>query len=130
MVELKEDFRTRLEYALNFRGLKPVDLSKRTGISESTISQYRSGYAKPKEKKLLTLANALSVSPSWLMGFDVTMYPPQTIGDNSGDMSDGRNLYYQEIIPIIKKLSDDNLHRLIRYAESLYNVQTAEDELK
>lgn len=130
MIELKEEFAARLEKALNHRQMKPVDLARSTGISEATISQYRSGYAKPKEKKLVLLANALRVDPSWLMGMDVPMYTQQTLGPNSGDMSDGRNLYYQEIIPIIKSLSDENLHRLIRYAEKLHDIQIAEDELK
>lgn len=130
MIELKEDFSKRLDKALDHRQMKPVDLAHATGISESTISQYRSGYAKPKEKKLVLLANALRVDPSWLMGMDVPMYPQQTLGPDSGDLSDGRNLYYQEIIPIIQKLSDDNLHRLIRYAEKLHDIQTAEEELK
>lgn len=130
MIELKETFSARLEKALELRQIKPVDLARSTGISESTISQYRSGYAKPKEKKLVLLANALQVDPSWLMGMDVPMRTPQHFGPESGDMSDGRNLYIQELIPVIEKLSKDNLHRLTSYAEKLYDVQIAEEELK
>lgn len=130
MIELKETFSARLEKALDIRQIKPVDLARATGISESTISQYRSGYAKPKEKKLVLLANALQVDPSWLMGMDVPIYPQQTLGPNSGDMSDGRNLYYQEIVPVLQKLSKDNLQKVVSYAEKLYDVQMAEEELK
>ncbi len=130
MIELKEDFRTRLEKAIALRDIKPVDLARKTGIAESTISQYRSGYAKPKEKRLLLIANALGVNPSWLMGMDVPIYSPQTLGPDSGDMSDGRNLYYQEIIPVLQKLSKENLHKVVSYAEKIYDVQRAEEELK
>ena len=73
MVEIKEAFRIRLDKALALRDMKPVDLANRTGISESTISQYRSGYSKPKRDRLVLLANALGVSPSWLMGLEVPM---------------------------------------------------------
>lgn len=68
-------FRDRLNEALLLRGMSPVELHRRTGISESTISQYRSGYAEPKKKKLQIIAEALDVNPTWLMGFDVPIIP-------------------------------------------------------
>lgn len=58
---------------MEIRGIKAADLSRKTGISESTISQYRSGYAEPKEKKLALIADVLSVNPTWLMGLNVSM---------------------------------------------------------
>lgn len=67
------EFKDRLLEAISKRGITAAELSRRTGISEATISQYKSGYAKPKEKKLSLLANALNVSPTWLMGLDVPM---------------------------------------------------------
>ena len=73
MIKIIEDFRYRFERALSIRGVKPIDLANNTGISESTISQYRSGYSKPKDKRLAIIANALDVNPAWLMGFDVPM---------------------------------------------------------
>lgn len=72
-IEIKEEFKYRLEKALTFRNMRPKDLADKSGISESTISQYRSGYAKPKEKKLALIASALNVNPTWLMGLDVPM---------------------------------------------------------
>lgn len=74
-MERQEKFKDRLETAMKIRKMKPVDLHRRTGISESTISQYRSGYAEPKSKKLDTIADALNVSQAWLMGLDVEMNP-------------------------------------------------------
>lgn len=73
MIKKIEDFKVRFNKALSARNIKPVELSEKTGISESTISQYRSGYAKPKEKKLALIADALNVNPTWLMGLDVPM---------------------------------------------------------
>lgn len=46
------EFKDRLLEAISKRGITAAELSRRTGISEATISQYKSGYAKPKEKKL------------------------------------------------------------------------------
>lgn len=73
MIEQITTFSGRLNEALSIRNIFPVDLAKKTHISESTISQYRSGYAKPKEDKLCRIANALNVNPVWLMGLNVPM---------------------------------------------------------
>ena len=73
MTKIIESFRTRLEKALAESGLKPIELAERTGISQSTISQYRSGYSKPKDKRLVKIAEVLNVDPAWLMGLDVPM---------------------------------------------------------
>ena len=73
MVEVKEEFRYRLIKAMDREGIRAADLARKTGLLESTISQYRSGYAKPKVERLALLANALHVNPVWLMGLDVPM---------------------------------------------------------
>lgn len=73
MINVVSNFKDRFNQALEVRNILPVDLSKKTKISEATISQYRSGYAKPKEEKLAILSNALNVNPTWLMGLDVPM---------------------------------------------------------
>lgn len=73
MVEVKEEFRYRLIKAMDREGIRAADLARKTGLLESTISQYRSGYARPKEERLALLANALHVNPVWLMGLDVPM---------------------------------------------------------
>ena len=61
---------------MEFADIKAIDLAKRSGISEATISQYRSGYSKPKDNRLVLIANILGVDPAWLMGLDVPMLPP------------------------------------------------------
>lgn len=64
-------FTSRLELAMSMAGLSARELAKRTGFSEATISQYRSGYSKPRDtERVLILANALNVSPSWLLGYE------------------------------------------------------------
>lgn len=73
MIEKVSTFKERFNQALSIRNIKPVELFEKTGISESTISQYRSGYAQPKEDKLLLISNALDVNPVWLLGLNVHM---------------------------------------------------------
>lgn len=52
-------------------GLTQAELSRKSGVPESTISSYRSGIYTPRNKKLYALATAMNVSPSWLMGYDL-----------------------------------------------------------
>lgn len=75
MIEIVAEFKDRLDEAMTRKGMKPVELSKLTGLSEQTISQYRSGYSKPKKERLALIANILGVNPTWLMGLNVDMFP-------------------------------------------------------
>lgn len=73
MLERKEEFKDRLTRAMDIRGIRAVDLAHRLGVSESAISQYRSGYAVPKSQRTADIAAILRVDPVWLMGMDVPM---------------------------------------------------------
>ncbi len=50
-----------------------ADLVKATGLSKPRISQYVNGTYEAKQQALYTLAEALKVNISWLMGNDVPM---------------------------------------------------------
>lgn len=65
----------RLRDALEKNGLKPIELSKRTGISKSSISQYCNGVHVPSHTTARAIAEVLDVAPLWLMGFDVSERP-------------------------------------------------------
>lgn len=48
IAELKD----RLKQALVIRNIKPIELSEATKIPKSAISQYMSGYTKPKQDRI------------------------------------------------------------------------------
>ena len=68
-----EAFKCRMANALSIRGMKQVELSRLTGIDSGTINNYLSGKYEPKQDRLEKIADALDVSPVWLMGYDVPM---------------------------------------------------------
>jgi len=80
-----EELKKRLKQAMDTCGMRAVELSARTGIPKSSISQYMSGYTKPNGERVYLLSKTLNVSEAWLMGFDV---PAQRGSDYSAD--DGR----------------------------------------
>lgn len=74
MSEKRSELKERLQYALDIREKKAVDLSKDLNIPKSAISQYLSGKSqKMDSKRLYAICNYLNVSEPWLLGFDVPM---------------------------------------------------------
>lgn len=61
----------RLKIALEEKEMKPADLSEVTGISKSSISEWLKGKYRPKQDNIFMMAEALNVSPAWLMGKEV-----------------------------------------------------------
>ena len=124
MVEIKEEFRTRLERALEYNDMKPVDLAKLTGIAEATISQYRSGYSKPKDKRLVKIANVLHVDPAWLMGLDVPMgklSDAETAAFEAGTIlgKAARDPDQIHLLQTYQELDTDNQGKVIQFADAL-----------
>ena len=66
-----EELKDRLKKALSIRNMKPIELSEKTGIPKSAISQYMSGYTKPKQDRIYLISKALNISESWLLGYNV-----------------------------------------------------------
>lgn len=63
-------FVERFNQALALRGMTAAELSRKTGLDEATISNYRKGRYIPKTDKLLPICSALDVSLSWILGYD------------------------------------------------------------
>ncbi|MDU2164768.1 MAG: helix-turn-helix transcriptional regulator [Veillonella sp.] len=67
---MKDQFIERLNSILQKRNLSQADLSKMTGIRSSSISDWLNGKYEPKQDKIAIIADALNVSPVWLIGYD------------------------------------------------------------
>lgn len=65
-------FINRLKSIMSERKITQSELSKRTGIRQSSISDWLNGRYEPKQDKIYIIAQALGVSPSWLLGYDET----------------------------------------------------------
>lgn len=68
-----DTFANRLKQAMHLRNIKQVELSTKTNIDKSLISNYLSGNYSAKQENLYKIAKVLNVSESWLMGYDVSM---------------------------------------------------------
>lgn len=70
---MEEDFSIRLRKAMNIRNIKAAELSEKTGIAKSSLSEYIKGKYEAKQKAIFKLATVLDVNEGWLMGLDVSM---------------------------------------------------------
>lgn len=128
MIRIIEEFKIRFQKALEYRNLKPIDIARRTGISEATISQYRSGYSKPKEERLTIIANALDVNPAWLMGLNAPMTVPVSSPPSPSPDLDPDD---QELLSKYHMLSEEGKGMLQDRADELIALgKTVEEEAK
>lgn len=126
MIIKKDSFKNRFLEVLEIKDVRCSDLSRLTGIRESTLSQYKSGYAEPKSDKLSIIAQALNVDPVWLMGMDVPMEKrkAELTEDNAAALADlvkdGRQFDY---IKKINELSPEKKEALYSYIDFLNSTK-------
>ena len=53
--------------------MSAAELSRKTGVAEGTISNYKKGVYEAKQARVLEFSRVLNVNPAWLMGYDVPM---------------------------------------------------------
>lgn len=103
-----DNFNNRLKQAMEYRNVKPAELSKLTNIGKSSISQWLSGKYSAKQDKIFVIAKALNVNPSWLIGANVPM-SNETLPD--------------KIFNLSSKLDEKRQNNVYNYAEQQYNEQ-------
>ena len=79
---MKTEFSKRLKTAMKQNGISQSDLSFKTGIAPSSISDWLYGRYEPKQDKVFLLASALNVKPSYLLGFT----PDEVPSDNNNEL--------------------------------------------
>lgn len=73
MEGLVDTFSNRLNTAMRIRNIKATELSNKTGIAKSSLSEYINGKYEAKQDGVYLLAKALDINEAWLMGLDVPM---------------------------------------------------------
>lgn len=72
------NFADRLIQALQIKKMSAAELSRKTGVAEGTISNYKKGVYEAKQDRVLEFSKALNVNPAWLMGYDVPIQDEST----------------------------------------------------
>lgn len=112
-----DELKNRLKKALSVRNLKPVDLVEKTNIPKSAISQYMSGYAKPKQDRVYLIAKALDIDEGWLMGYNVPM--ERRSDATKSELTTILDDKETQLITLYKKLNSKGQDILLETADTL-----------
>ena len=99
----------RLNEAMRLRGMNLTELAERSGLNKSSVSRYLTGKVIPRSDAIGKMATALTVSPAWVLGYDVTM--------------DGEEPVHIDI----DKLNELNKAKIMAYYQALLDSQGGED---
>ena len=114
----------RLNEALREANMTPQELSKRSGVNKSSISQYRNGSHKPSNISSGKMGEVLGVNPLWLMGFDVGKH-------DETKLKIRKYMYIQldeTMERFIKNASEERIRQLLDYTEYLLTQELKEDD--
>lgn len=95
----------RLLEAMKVRQMTATELANKSGLAKSSVSRYLSGENIPRSIAIGKMANALDVSPAWILGYNLTM--------------DGKEIQNVEL----DKLTEENKTRLFAYYQALLDSQ-------
>lgn len=95
----------RLIEAMKLRQMTATELANKSGLAKSSVSRYLTGENIPRSIAIGKMANALNVSPAWILGYNLTI--------------DGQEIPNIEI----DKLTEENKTRLFAYYQALIDSQ-------
>ena len=101
-------FKTRLQEALDMRGMTAAELAVISGIQKSSLSRYLKGTNIPRGNAIAKMAAALDVTPSWLLGYDSPLKVSINVSKSPIDLT---------------KLTKTNKARLLAYYQALLDSQ-------
>lgn len=93
--------------------LKDAEVSRATGISKSTFSDWKHGKTNPKADKLKTLAEFFGVSVEYLMGTEKVENKKPT---DNGELSEAK----RELISFVNTLQEDAAESMLRMMKAYY----------
>lgn len=130
------DINQKLKHRRLEIGLTMLQVAKKVGVSEATISRWESGdIANMRRDKIVLLANALHVSPAYIMGdseLPYISYNTNTIGDKlrilretfgftQEELANKVQLSKPNICKYEKGTVEPNIETLLKFSE-LFNV--------
>lgn len=122
MSEHISEFSERIKVLMEEKHIRQTDISKRTGISEGTVSKYVSGQQTPKSDKIDLIARAYGVNPAWLLGYDV---PMSADAPRIGYARSSGAIDWEKSV----NSSDRQLQRLLMYSSKLLTLRDADRKI-
>ena len=104
------------------KGITQKELSVRTGIPQSTISDWKGKKINPGSEKVMIICEVLGVDPAYLLsGTDSPRYTP------TDSISVPRDSEDYTLLAEYRNLSSDNRKRLLGYLQALKELQMSDN---
>lgn len=134
--EKMQDIMKRMKDRREELNMSYQTLSEKVGISKSTLQRYETGYIKNMPvDKLGEIADALQVSPAYLMGWeqiDNNFSGKEAPSETYDKLKKNIEKFHGtegELISIYNKLSSGNQNKVMQYSKNLLYNQRMEEEL-
>ncbi|SNU06161.1 Transcriptional regulator, contains XRE-family HTH domain [Lachnospiraceae bacterium] len=106
----------RVFYRLKEIGMPQREFSEKTGIAQSTISEWKSKRTNPTSEKIMIICKVLDVTPEWLLsGVENT----GNKGNKLNLILVDRNTEVGEVLTTYNKLDENSRARLMGYMTAL-----------
>ena len=108
-----------------FEKLKQIKMSQKefseeTGISQSTISEWKSKGTNPTSEKIMIICKVLDVTPEWLLSGS---YNTGTRGNELPWYVVGKDTEIGELITEYNKMNESQRNRLLGYMVALKQIK-------
>ncbi|MDD6570320.1 MAG: helix-turn-helix transcriptional regulator [Acidaminococcus sp.] len=112
---------SRLKEIMKKRKITIAELSKITGISNSSLSEYLKGKYSPKQDKIALIATALDVNLDWLIGLDASQKEKELINPEITQLAHEimKNPIGRKIFSAAKNLSSEDMWIVLGFIEGL-----------
>lgn len=120
-----DTFAKRLRFFMDRASINQTELSRRTNIGKSSISEYLAGSYVPKQKKTYLLAEALGIKPSQLMGLEDM---PKEYEKTALDYENGLDEQEVQLLNLLKQLSPEQKEFLLVQLEALVKRNKGSEE--
>ena len=120
----------RISQARKLRGLTLDEIARAVGVHKSTIQRYeKDEYSSPKLPVIESIARALAVNPSWLVGQSDNMTPATGTDDGRGPTFDFSKANGDQLKAIknILKLNPAQAEALRMMTEALLSEKQDQD---
>lgn len=122
------NFAERLKFVLKEKNIKASELSLKTGISKSSISDWLNERYEAKQDKIFLIAEALDVNEGFLLGLDV---PMNKIIDNDLDTEklntsniQSNNNLISDTVKMMEKLDHFHQKKVLNFIQEQVEEQT------
>ena len=115
------DFASRLKELRTQKGLTQGELSKRLGVSQSSIAMYEQGKREPNYETLMYIAKFFNVPVNDIMGVAWNPPPEFFTDPETGKLVEAMNISdtHKRIILASKDLSPEELNRIADLMETM-----------